>query len=324
MGIGHLSWAPLLLWLGAAGETATTVRLRPRALVRGAELRVADVAEIVGPRAEEISRVRLGYAPAPGAERRVEPALIAARVASAGVPRDALHVEGPVSVVTVETVTIEGREIARRALEDLRAKLPSGGTAEIQGAPEDLAVPRPISDATPVELETVMRSKELRGNVAIDVVARAAGERLATVQLCAVVKIEREALVARGAIAKGEPAQPSRFERARIDATRLIGEPVVSFDALKGRVLARPVQDGAVLLADDLAAAPIFRKGDRAQLVVRRGALRVEANVRVDADAPAGALVPVTVLEFGRSMVARVKDDGTLELPGSEKEKGTR
>ena len=84
------------------------------------------------------------------------------------------------------------------------------------------------------------------------------------------------------------------------------------------------VEDKTRVARELTASAHRNRKGDRAQLVVKRGALRVEATVRVDAEASAGSLVPVTVLEFGRSMVARVRDDGTLELPGGEKETRTK
>src|SRR4030095_409303 len=78
------------------------------------------------------------------------------------------------------------------------------------------------SDGTPVELETVTRSKELRGNVAMDVVVRAAGERLATGQLVAVVRVERDVLACADGALRARSRRRDKALRRGGDDVRLV------------------------------------------------------------------------------------------------------
>jgi flagella basal body P-ring formation protein FlgA len=290
--------------LAGEGAAPTVVRLRPKASARGTE--------VAGPRAGELGRLRLGYAPSPGHERALEAAVVEGKLRAAGLARSELRVEGRLCVVSVETVSVEGQEVERKVLEELRRRIPATAVVELQGEAPDLVSPRPRGEGLP-DLEIVPRG-ELRGRLPVDVHAVAQGERIATATLGVLIRIEEEVLVARAALVKGEPADSTRVELRRADVTSLRGEPLRDPGALAGRIVARAVAENAVLVAEDLALPSMYRKGDQARLVIRRTGIRIDALVRVDADAVIGSRVPVTCLEFGKQLVALLREDGTFEL----------
>jgi len=301
----------LLAALAGDAEPVTRVRLLPRASVRGLELRLADVARCEGPRAAELRALRLGYTPSPGSERRLDASSVEARVAAAGLPKSAVVVEPGSCVATVETVSIPGSEIARRVTEELRRRLGADARIEVAEA-GDLVVPRPAEDVAPT-IEVSPRPLLLRGTFAVDVHATAAGDRLGSTTVSTTVRLEAPVFVAREPIARGDRVDFSRVEVRQVDVTHLRGEPIRDASALAGRAAARAIAADAILTADDLVTPPLYRKNDTARLVIRRGSLRIDALVRVDAEAAIGDRVPVTCLEFQRSLVAVVRPDGSLE-----------
>lgn len=315
----------LLLPQSKPASDPATIQLRPSVVVRGAEFTLGDVAEVSGPRAAEWHKIKLGYTPDPGAERRVDAAIIDLKLTSSGIPRTSYRIRGSQSVVRVASASFAGRDISAALRSQAAALLPENAKFELRGDVADLSYPEPPSGATPtleiafVKNGTDVPLKDLaknppRGDQFAEVRVMAERERLATLRVPVRIRYEMEALVATAPMNAGEAPDPSRMTRKVVDVTNLEGDPLIDTSALAGRVLVRPVAKDRVVMLQDTAVAPIYKKGDQARLVIERGLLRVEAVVRIDADAYPGARVPVTCLEFAKSLTAKVSEDGTLIL----------
>lgn len=292
----------------------TVVRLHARAVVRGTELRLSDFADVSGPRAAEASALSMGFAPSPGRERIVAAESVAQRMAALGFERRAFKVVGKLSTVRVATQLIPAAELTRRVMDLTTPQLRPGTTIDVRAPLSDWILPEPRDAVAPTEFELASDVLAVRGDGSVDVRAVCKGEVLGLQSVAVRVVQRAEVLVAVSTLQRGDAADPSRFEKKLVDVTHVTGEPITDASSLTGRILARSLAKDAVLTSADLAAAPLYRRGDQTRLVIQRGSLRIEALVRVDADASAGSTVPVTCIEFGKSLVARVRDDGTLTL----------
>jgi flagella basal body P-ring formation protein FlgA len=303
----------------ASAPAATIVKLPARASVRGTELVLGDFAELSGPRAAELSSVPMGFAPSPGRERVVAADAVAQRLAGLGIDRRELRVVGARTTLRVLTQLVPAAELGKRVQDLTRGALPPGAALELRGALADWTFPEAREASKPTELQIAGEVKDIRGDGSLEIRALSGGEILGSVSVPVRVKYSAEVLVAAVALQRGDAADPARFEKKAMDVTHVQGDTIADVSVLTGRILARPLAKNAILTAADLAKAPIYRKGDQTRIVITRGALRIEALVRVDADASAGGTVPVTCLEFGKSLVARVRDDGTLTLDAEER-----
>ncbi|MBL8694363.1 MAG: flagellar basal body P-ring formation protein FlgA [Planctomycetes bacterium] len=312
----------LLALLGTDGPPAaapvTRVKLRPQVTVLSGELSLSDLAEIDGPRSADVRKLRIGYAPAVGAERKLLASVVEAKLSALG-KREEFVLEGAGTVISTEAHRIEGAELASRVESALRARAAEGARIEILAQPAEFAVAMPRAGAAAIELDVRLPERDLRGALTVDVLAKCGHELLGTSSVQVRVTLEAEVLVASAPIGKGDPIDPSKLTLKKVDITQLKSQPLRHSDALIGRVAARAIASGEVLASDDFALAPVFRKGERTTLVIVRGSLRIEAAVRVDADAVVGARVPITCLETEKTLLARVSPQGTLQLIAQDK-----
>lgn len=294
----------------------TIITLRKEAVVRGAEVLLGDIADITGPMAADYSKLQIGYAPAPGVERRVAVDAVQVKLTAGGAQGNSYKIVGASSVIRGETQVVSGADLAARTVTELTKRLSENARVEVRTPPGDFKFAAPRERGANASIEFIVPTTPLKGDFNIEARATHGGETLGAVRIPVRVRIEVEALVVVQAIQSGDSIDATKIVRRRVDVTFIEGEPVQSTASLNGRIAARPLAKEKILTIQDLAVAPVFRRGDQAHIIIQRGSLRIDAVVRVDADALPGSRVPVTCLEFGKSLVAFVRDDGTLVLPG--------
>lgn len=316
---------PLLLTIltaaPAGGETRpapATITLKREAAVRGAEFTVGDIADVRGRDAAAIAKIRLGYSPMPGAERRLHSEAVELKLSNAGFTRDQFQMIGTTALVRAVTSTIPAKELSSQVLAQLQINAPANCIIEFPAEPADWQVAAPADSTSRVEIRAARPQGDPRGIVKINVTARAGNDSLGSMELPVRFRYEAEVLVSTMTIANGESVEASRFIKKKMDITNITGEVVTDPAKLVGRVLGRPIAKDHVLVAEDLTLAPIYKKGDQARVIVERGVFRVEAIVRVEGDAFIGGRVAVTCLEFNKTVIARVRDDGMLQITGEK------
>lgn len=308
-----------LLFAGGESRPApASIVMKREVYTRGAELTIGDVADVTGARGDEITKIPVGYAPSPGAERRLAAATIEWKLTNAGFTKDQYNISGATTVVRTQTITIPAKDACARILVELQAAAPANAIVEFPSAPTDFLIPSPKTPGTPIEWNVTKPTGTPKGDTRVTVRATAGSESLAALEVTVRYRYEKEVLVAASQLQNGESVDASRFVKKKMDITNLDGEALSDPAALVGRVLARPLGKDKVLTAQDLTLAPVYKKGDQARLIIERGSLTIEAIVRVDADGYIGARVPVTCLEFSKTVMARVLENGTLQLTGDK------
>ncbi|MBI3818679.1 MAG: flagellar basal body P-ring formation protein FlgA [Planctomycetes bacterium] len=315
----HIILSFALLFGGQGPESRPApaiITLKREATVRGADYTLADVAEIRGSRAADLAKIKIGYSPAPGSERRLMPTAVDVKITSAGFARDQFQIAGNGTVVRSETVTIIGKTLGARILSELQSSAPANAIVELPAEVNDMSVTAPRSPGTIVETTIVKPAGALRGDAKATVKVSAGGECLGVSEIPVRYRYEMEVLVAAIALHSGESPDAAKFIKKKMDVTHVDGDPVADLSALVGRMLARSIAKDRILTSQDLTLAPVYRRGDQARVVIERGTLRIEALVRVEGDAFIGSRVSVTCLEFNKTLVARVREDGVLDLSG--------
>ncbi|MFT4171317.1 MAG: flagellar basal body P-ring formation chaperone FlgA [Rhodocyclaceae bacterium] len=160
---------------------------------------------------------------------------------------------------------------------------------------------RPLADATSVAARMTLWADVYEGDRFVRSVA-----------MSAKVSAFEDVWVARAAIAAGDSATQTRFERRVSDVARESVAPLPSGWEQGGYRLVRNMAEGQRLTGAMLVASPDVERGNAAVLTTHVGSVQLEATVQVLQDGKVGATVPVRVAG-GKSIMARVVSPGRLE-----------
>lgn len=284
--------------------------------VRGVEMRLGEIASVEGDDPAQVAAVRsveLGYAPSPGYERVLLGWQVQAAIRNAGVDARVELLGSDSCVVRPETATVPQAEIAaeaRRALEELF----EGQDAVISagGAGSDLRIPAGLREHA---LTAVLPRNEARGGQwSVPVRVTVDGELYTTVWSTFQVELYRRLPVLTRDVAPGETLDAGMVALKRVPVEgHVSGRPLSGLE-VAGSVAARGLAAGAVLTDRDVRRAVLVRRGEPAQLEVRKGAIVARANVIARQDGHRGDVVQVISAESGRELHARVIGKGLLSI----------
>lgn len=285
--------------------SGVTVFLKERADVRGAEIEVADVADVSGADAELVERVRhasLGWAPAPGFSRWF----------------DAQRVDAELERVLPEiTVDVRGAEGCRAwpQIERVRgAAIEAAARAELErwtaGRDVELSLTAHVADVeapsgdTPNELRAVLSVSDLRAG-ALDVPVRVLvdGAPHRTVWTRWNVEMWETASVPVRAIRAGETIAADALQTKRV---RSKGAQPVNALALIGSIATRDLPVGEAIVEAQLARPTLVTPGAALMLEVRRGSVSARISVVADQAGKQGERIRVAQPGTQRSWQATV------------------
>ncbi|MDI3279767.1 MAG: flagellar basal body P-ring formation chaperone FlgA [Bacillota bacterium] len=303
----------------AAGETI--VITLHSAEVRGPQISLGEVADLEGGSEEEraaLTRLILGQAALPGAERQLSRATVLVRLRGAGYPEERLVWSGPEAV----TVRTAGRILTAREAEPvlfslLRRRLPSPEwqlEAKVLSWPSSLRIPEGELawelEASPQELRRAFSAGVLQPTVR----ALVEGRVVASFR-------PRLEVLARGAVVVAAADLPPRRVLAREDLSvqvlALKGLPAdVAWtqEDLLGQRLVRSVRAGEVLRLSAVEPVPVVEKGTEVVLTVRQRGVVVTAVGRALEDGGQGQVIRVQNVDSGKILQGRVVGPREVEV----------
>jgi flagella basal body P-ring formation protein FlgA len=300
-----------LLLLGAApaaaGELAT---LRTQAVVEEAVIRLGDLFDNAGPRAE----VPLGPAPAPGRRIVVETAQLLAIARAHGIAWRPLGAE--------ERVVVErpGRPVPREEIADLlRAELGRlGMDAEAElDLPGFRAPMVPLAAFVQLAVEGAsFDAATARFAVTLAVAAegmptlrqRVAGRAVPTAPV----------VVATRRLAMGEVVGPEDARLARLRAERVRPGAAQRLEQVVGQRLRRPVGADIPFATADLGAPAVVEKNALVTMLLDAPGLSLSVQGRALGSAPRGGMVPVMNLASRQVVEAQAIGPGRVRVgPGN-------
>ena len=284
-----------------------TVTLPSSAEVTGTELQLSDFAAVQGDDAAEVelvSRLSLGYAPAPGHTRlfdawRIQQDLAdhAPGVAVAMKGAGACRVEPATESVPAAAIEAAARRELQRHVGNLDA------TVELAGSVQDQRVP---AGARAPEVRSMLSTASVRpGVVAVPVRLLVDGDVYRTVWTSWKVEIWERYAVLKQPVQAGATIDASMLELRRMSASaaglrgkaRILGQAMVV-----GNVAARHLAAGRPLTDLDVVRPVLVNEGDTVFLEVKKGAVNARVAAVAEEDGARGDRLRLTLLGSDREM----------------------
>ncbi|MFM1870752.1 MAG: flagella basal body P-ring formation protein FlgA [Planctomycetota bacterium] len=292
------------------------IRVKTTAMVRGVDVRVGDLCEIlpVGREAVEIAQLTLGRAPVQGYSRSVGrnellQALVKGGYAPENITFDGAS-EAMVQTILVDVSNTEMVEAARAALT---------AVIELEGGDVEIEIPTAIRR---VQAPPGRRSQELVARVrggqtgiasaVVDVDVQVDGESYKRLPITFKLTRFQQVLRTVGPVREGSPLGPQNLELAREAVPQGSNLLLTSFEAIDGMVAARDLQSGRRLMLADTAPPAAIHRGETVTVIADSGRIKVSSRAVANHDAPIGGRITLTNPDSNRRIVGIVVAAGTV------------
>lgn len=301
---------------GREAAEPVLISLRAESTIRGASIRLGDVADIQGGDPALVTRLRaveVGRSPLPGLSRTLDLPYIKARVRLAQIDPAGLTWDVPPAVtVLAASQRLPGSDLVAAAREQVLAlRAAEGGPASIQptAIPPDLTLP-----AGTLELKARVRpGTDLSGTVPVTVEAWVDGAQVRSLSVGVKVVPLAEVLVAARLIPRHSLIGPEdvKVERRPLGTgTEPLREPAA---ALQQRAI-RTINPGEPILATLLEFPPLVRRGDIVTLTVQGPGLTAVTQGEAREDGKAGQIIRVRNRTSGREVYGQVEGERSVRV----------
>ncbi|MBD0271498.1 MAG: flagellar basal body P-ring formation protein FlgA [Acetobacteraceae bacterium] len=297
----------LLACLPAPASAQEMAAPRPLSVVDGPALRLGDVFENAGSRAEQA----VGAAPAPGRRLVLDAAQLSALARAHGLAWR------PLSAHERAVVERPGRAVPREEIEGaLRAELSRLGLdpdAELDLGP----LPPPVVPPAAVQLLSAENASldTATGRFSATLVVLAEGAPTLRMRLAGRAVPTRPAVVATRRIGLGEVVGPGDARLVRLRAERVRPGTAERLEEVVGQRLRRPMAAEMPYASADLAAPPLVEKNAPVTVFLEAPGLSLSVQGRALDSAARGALVSVMNLASRTVVEGEVVGPGRVRVP---------
>lgn len=299
-----------------AAKPVYEIHVRETSMVRGIDVLVTDLVDIA-PLDEEALRIgELVFGPAPqhGYLRTVTRTEVLQALVRAGYPATGFKMRGSSEVaVQAATSTVEASRLVEAASLVLDAVLQKeGGDVEFQ----PMVMPR-AQQVSPGRRSQEFRAR-LRGTSTMGSTATVDVEIVVDDRIAKTVPVQftlvRYQMVAKAttSIPAGTPLDGSMIELSRERVEQAVGLYLSNLDQVKGKVAARDLKSGRVLVLTDLDEPALIRRGEPVTIVSTAGRVKVTTRGFANHDAARGAVVTVTCSSGGKQLTGIAEASGTV------------
>ncbi len=294
---------------------SVTITLGMEAGVRGTEVELGEIAQIVGDDLAVVARVEaveLGYAPSPGYSRVFRVDQIERTLARA-LPGVAPRFLGQRAIrVHPEVEHIPGHRILQEAEVHLRRQL-LGKEVTFRSVMEVAAVEVPAGSSDHVIRARLDTIPEHSKTISIPVEIHVDGARYRTVWTSWEVDVWETRQVLAKDVRAGQILTADMFERRR--TKRSLGEPEgVDMRLLRGSVALRDMTPGVIVTALDVQRPTVVAAGQGIHLKVRKGAIEARVQAHALQSGAIGDRIEVVTSEGEQKLVATIESRDTCSI----------
>jgi flagella basal body P-ring formation protein FlgA len=272
--------------------------------VEGDRIVMGDLARVIPAFSQSDPNESIGFAPAPGAQRRFSARELSRLAAGKGVTvtSEPVCFERKLQEITLDSFLIALREsLPREAELELidfsRARVPNG------------VLEFPRSGLTrPHGREPAI----WRGRIKYDAAQ--------SVPVWAKVRVwtSRPTVVAVVNLPAGKPIESSQLRLDTTDADPFTNAGPLTIETVAGRAPRRPIRAGEVIPAAALKTPADVIRGETVGIEARYGAAFLKFEVRAEASGRAGDAIPVRNIESGKTFRARILRKGWVRVEQTE------
>ncbi len=291
-----------------------TLMLREEAYVKGPQVLLGDVADIIGnpELVASLADIELTSAAQPGGSKRVNAALIEARLRNAGISAEAVTLKGANSI-QARTLhhEISRHEVVASLHEFIEMDMPWEPTvAEIVIPPpsEDYIVPEgqvSITWNTNPSYQ-YLGPGTFRGSIEVD------GVMQRTILVRADVDAYVEVLTVATDILRGKPIRLSDLEIQKQALSKVPSGALTSPEEAVGMISRRTLFPGMLLTNRNVEAPVVVRRNQIVPVLLQSGSLTVQAQGRALANGRVGDLINCANLNSREEYQGIVRQDGVV------------
>jgi flagella basal body P-ring formation protein FlgA len=297
--------------IAAGGAAAWTLDLAETVEVGESTVHLADLTRAPVPAAAAELVVAAGGRP--GAEVTVTARAILRRLVMADLAADVALRGAERCRIVFAGRTVESSELSRRIQELLTPQIPA---AAPEAPPSWLALELPaVQVQAGGDWEVAWPEPQpLRPGRNLITVQLREGERRRRLSVAVELHAYARTATAVSAVPRGQEPGEASLQWVWTDLALAAGQPVTDSRALAGMRAARDLAPGEVLDQRHLEPVPLVERGERVDLVVRRGSIEAVVRAECRQDGLLGETVSVINELTGRPVVARVAGPGVVTL----------
>lgn len=265
---------------------------------------------------ERINNISLGNTPWPGNVRKIERDILNARLMDEGINlAEVSYGSTASSIISVESITVTGEEIEKKAKEYLLSKL-SRSDSEII-----IEADRPIKDKLlpandeniRMEVSQIDANKD-RGNVQLIVRIFISDKQYVKVPVFFNVRVYEDIVTSNGKINGNDILTVKNLAIRRMETTKLTGSLFYHIEDLAGKRALRPILPNTPIIAEIVDNPPVVKKGDFVKIFIQTDSLHVVTKGVAKEDGCLGKVIRIKSIDSNKELYGTVEDSTSVKI----------
>jgi len=304
----------LALLLLAVAAHADKLTLKEEAYIKGPKVLLGDLANIEGEDAEQLASIEIIDAARPGAQKRVNAALVETRLRSAGINLDDIELHGPSSIVATTLHTeISQEQVAQSLMDFIRNSMPwdeAHTNIEITAPPGAITAPDGVVDFAwhPSPDYEYVGAGAFRGELLVD------GAPQRSFSMRDHVEPYVDVLVAARDVQRGGIVGPADIDVRRMPLRSAPQGVITEAQLAIGMAATRTIFPGQFLSSKYLSEPVLVKRNQTVEIRVRAGSLLLTGRARATVDGRAGDIITLINPESKETLQRLVLPDGAVEV----------
>ncbi|MCP4690950.1 MAG: flagellar basal body P-ring formation protein FlgA [Desulfobacterales bacterium] len=300
----------------AAGGKAT-VRLPARISVNGDALRLGEIAGITGDDpalVQQLKRVNLGDAPAPGDSRKIADRHIRLRLKHHGVDLARIRLQMPRHIVISRTYMEVSEAAIKKAVVAFIHRETPWDRSNVKISRIRLRGSNKLPRGKITYKVLKPEHSDLLGSVCLPVQFFRNGAMVKKSLVTAKVEVMTDALVAKRPLAKYQRIEPDHVQLKKVKLSRSSRGVLFDMGMVVGKRAKRRIKQGAVLTTNMIETPPLVNRGDIVEIIIQTKGLRITTLGKAKNKGGLGEKIQVQNLESKKYIHGTVIDEKTVRV----------
>lgn len=309
----------ILFTLHTAIGERITIEIKDKVILPEKQITVGDIACVScndPSLSERVSDILIGNTPWPGNVRKIERDTINARLMDEGINlSDITYGSTTSSLVSVESITISGEYILKKAKEYLQSKLfqPEREIIiESDRPPRDKLLP--ANEGTIRLAASQIDATKDRGNVQLIVHIFVNDKQYLKIPVFFNIHVYEDIVTSNRKIDRNDILSMDTLTIKRMETTKLAGLTFNNAEDLIGKRVIRPILPNTPITAEIVDNPPAIKKGDFIKIFVQAGNLHVVTKGIAKEDGYLGKIIRIKNIDSNKELYGRVEDSASVKV----------
>jgi len=308
----RLLWLIIGVLFSVGSASALQVTVHPAVVVRGEQVRLGDVAELV-PSSHRLSGKRVARAPAPGNSIKIDRNQIHRVLTQNGVVDSELKLSGASAVdVKRDSLVITAARIQQDIDAYLSRLQQQHPDATFKFTPQG-RINNIILPAGKLQVEVIPAVKRVVGSRRFTLIYRVDGRTVKNQSVSGKLELLAPVVVAQRNLKRNSIVDYDDVSMATLDISK-IDQPVFAIADVVGKKVVRSTRSGQIVEEQNLDLPPLVKKGAFVKLIARRGSMVLTATGVARQDGKMAQIISVRNSSSQKEVLAKVIGPDRVEV----------